>query len=107
MLGRLNGVKHLILGNNDDAATAALAGWASVEHYREMTVNGAHVILCHYPFRTWNQKGKGSVNLHGHSHGLLKPDTREYDVGVNAWDYRPVAFETITASRGRKARARR
>ena len=105
MLARLNGRKHLIIGNNDDAATTAAKGWASVQHYAELAVDGRLVVLCHYPFRTWNKIGKGTIDLHGHSHGKLTPIPRQYDVGVDAQDYRPATLETIVARRKRRAGA--
>lgn len=52
-------------------------------------MEGQLYVLCHYPFRTWNQKSKKSINLHGHSHGKLTPETRQYDVGVDAQDFFP------------------
>lgn len=104
ILSRLNGRKHLIIGNNDPMETIASDGWASTQHYAELSVEGRLLILCHYPFRTWNQMGKRSINLHGHSHGKLKPITRQYDVGVDAWDYRPVTLDAILASRARRRR---
>ncbi|HKG00205.1 MAG TPA: metallophosphoesterase, partial [Xanthobacteraceae bacterium] len=33
LLGRVNGIKHLITGNNDGPDTVTLAGWASVQDY--------------------------------------------------------------------------
>jgi calcineurin-like phosphoesterase family protein len=39
--------------------------------------------------------GKGSINLHGHSHGRLKPLPRQFDVGVDVWDFRPVRLADI------------
>src|SRR4051812_40040194 len=36
LLARLHGTKHLVCGNNDDAATGQAAGWASVQHYAEL-----------------------------------------------------------------------
>jgi len=42
--------------------------------------------------------GNRAINLHGHSHGRLKPQTRQRDVGVDAWDFRPVRLEQILAS---------
>jgi calcineurin-like phosphoesterase family protein len=60
--------------------------------------------LCHYPFRTWRDSGRGAIDLHGHSHGRLSPITRQYDVGVDAWNYRPVTLETIRARRRRPRR---
>ncbi len=46
--------------------------------------------------------GRGVLDLHGHSHGKLKPATRQYDVGVDAWDFRPVTLETIRATRRKR-----
>ncbi|GLQ54856.1 metallophosphoesterase family protein [Devosia nitrariae] len=93
LLTRLNGRKHLIIGNNDPEPTIAAAGWSSVQHYAELTIEGRLFVLCHYPFRTWNKMGNGSINLHGHSHGRLKPMPRQFDVGVDAQGLRPVALE--------------
>jgi calcineurin-like phosphoesterase family protein len=68
----LNGRKHLIIGNNDPTEVLEL-DWASVQHYAETQVEGTRLVLCHYPFRTWNGMAQGTINLHGHSHGRLKP----------------------------------
>jgi calcineurin-like phosphoesterase family protein len=105
LLVRLNGAKHLIIGNNDDEATIRATGWASVQHYAELTIGGRLVVLCHYPFRTWNKIGKGTIDLHGHSHGKLTPIPRQYDVGVDVQDYRPATLETIMARRRRRLKA--
>ena len=43
--------------------------------------------------------GKGAIDLHGHSHGRLKEALRQYDVGVDVFDYRPVTLDTILASK--------
>ncbi|WP_182083969.1 metallophosphoesterase family protein [Aureimonas sp. ME7] len=105
LLVRLNGTKHLIAGNNDDEATRSLAGWASISDYSEIEVDGRRLILCHYAFRTWNGMGRGAIDLHGHSHGRLKPMTRQYDVGVDAFPFRPVALDEILRSRARSRKA--
>ncbi|MFZ0558687.1 MAG: metallophosphoesterase [Methylovirgula sp.] len=107
LLAALNGRKHLIIGNNDSKATIANKAWASVDHYAEIEVDGKLLILCHYPFRTWHNMGKGSIDLHGHSHGKLKEATRQYDVGVDVFDFRPVTLATILASRARGIRKNR
>lgn len=95
LLTALHGRKHLIVGNNDDAGVTGCVGWESVQLYAEVTVDGTKLVLCHYPFRTWRNMGKGWVNLHGHSHGRLKPLPRQFDVGVDAWDFRPVRLEQM------------
>ena len=105
LLSRLNGRKHLIIGNNDPPEIVQAIGWESVQHYAEMTLDGHLLILCHYAFRTWNQMGKKSINLHGHSHGRLTPVARQYDVGVDAQGLQPVSLATILASTRRTPRA--
>ncbi len=106
LLGLLNGRKHLITGNNDGAATLAAKGWESVQSYAELMLDGHAVVMCHYAFRTWKNMGRGWIDLHGHSHGKLKPQTRQYDVGVDAWDYRPVTLETVLDTKRRRAAAK-
>ena len=98
VLERLQGRKHLVKGNNDPAEVVELAGWASVQAYVEVTVEGVALVLCHYAFRTWQGMGRGAWNLHGHSHGRLRPMTRQADVGVDAWDFRPVRLEQVRAA---------
>lgn len=102
ILAGLSGEKHLIVGNNDGPATLAAHGWLSIAHYAEIDVDGQHLVLCHYAFRTWNRMGSGVIDLHGHSHGNLKPATRQYDVGVDAWEFRPVTLKTMRATRRRR-----
>ena len=94
ILPRLNGRKHLTTGNNDPAPELA-HGWVSIAPYAELQLDGVDLVLCHYPFRSWNRMHKGAVNLHGHSHGRLKPLARQYDVGVDVRDYRPVTLPEL------------
>jgi calcineurin-like phosphoesterase family protein len=102
LLGRLGGEKHLVTGNNDPPATTGQQAWTSVQPYAEITVDGFFLVLCHYPFRSWRHMNKGAVNLHGHCHGRMKPQRRQFDVGVDVWDFRPVTMAEIVASRSRR-----
>lgn len=95
LLERLNGTKHLIRGNNDPAETGHAAGWSSVQDYAELMIDGQMLVLCHYPFRSWNGQHRRARNLHGHSHGKLKPLLRQHDVGVDAQDYKPVSLTDL------------
>jgi len=95
LLSGLNGIKHLIRGNNDPDGTAMADGWASVQDYAELELDGRRLVLCHYPFRSWNGQGKGAIDFHGHSHGRLKPMQRQYDVGVDAQGFRPVTLADL------------
>ena len=95
LLERLNGRKHLLRGNNDPAGIERVPGWSSVRDYHELEQEGRRLILCHYPFRSWNGQHRGAINLHGHSHGKLKPLPRQYDVGVDPRGFRPVSLQEI------------
>lgn len=95
LLASLHGTKHLVAGNNDIAATLALPAWHSVQPYAEIVCDGTPLVLCHYAFRTWNGMARGWLNLHGHSHGRLKPQVRQIDVGVDVWDFTPVALADL------------
>ena len=105
LLDSLPGRKHLVTGNNDDETTRTHPAWASVRDYAELVLDDVLCILFHYPLRTWNKIGKGAIDLHGHSHAMLKPLTRQYDVGVDAWAYKPVTLATIRATRRPRATA--
>ena len=101
-LARLRGRKRLVTGNNDPPETAERDGWESVQPYAEITVDGISLVLCHYPFRSWRGMNKGWVNLHGHSHGRMKPLPRQFDVGVDVWEFRPVTLQTMLWRRSRR-----
>jgi calcineurin-like phosphoesterase family protein len=94
----------LIRGNNDGPATVSAPQWASVDAYADIEVDGTRLILCHYPFRTWDGMYKGAYNLHGHSHGQLAGLTRQIDIGVDVWNFRPISLSLIRARRARKSR---
>jgi calcineurin-like phosphoesterase family protein len=105
ILSRLNGRKHLVIGNIDREGIRAL-GWSSVQAYMELSLDGVMVVLCHYPFRTWNGVHRGAINLHGHSHGRLKPLRRQFDVGVDENDFSPVLLEDLLSTRRAPVRER-
>jgi calcineurin-like phosphoesterase family protein len=100
LLARLNGIKHLVRGNNDPDGTAAASGWASVQAYAELELDGRKLVLCHYPFRSWNGQHRGAINLHGHSHGRLKPMPRQFDVGADVHGFAPVTLAQLLGGPG-------
>jgi calcineurin-like phosphoesterase family protein len=103
VLAELKGRKHLVIGNNDPTPEQ-VPGWASVAPYAEVEADGVRLVLCHYPFRTWNGMHRGSLNLHGHSHGRMKPLPRQLDVGVDVHNYRPISLAAaVEAVRGRRS----
>lgn len=107
---RLNGEKHLVLGNHDLKNKSVLRARGFVEKvdYKELKVGEQKIILCHYPFLTWNKSHHGSWDLHGHCHGTLQNPTcpfclkskkertaRRLDVGVDCWNYAPISFDEV------------
>ena len=101
LLATLHGRKHLLTGNNDDEAVRTALGWASAQPYVELEIGNTRVVLCHYPFRSWHGMAKGAVNLHGHSHGRLKPVPCQHDVGVDAQGFAPIAVNEFLERKAR------
>ena len=101
LLARLHGRKHLLTGNNDPLPIQALPAWVSVQPYLEIAADGHALVLCHYALRSWRDMGKGTLNLHGHSHGRLSRQSRQFDVGVDVWDFRPIRVADLLATRRR------
>lgn len=107
LLGRLNGRKHLALGNHDEGLpTDALEdNFVEIVNYKEIRMNRQKMILCHYPIFSWNGMYKGSWMLHGHCHGNINyanENTTRLDVGVDVHNWTPVSFEGIVDILGDK-----
>jgi len=83
LLSRLNGRKALILGNHDDPSVlnveAVRAQLEDVAEYREITDQGRHVVLCHYPILAFRDHYFGWYHLYGHVHASY-----EWNVTENA-----------------------
>ena len=97
LLEKLPGNKFLVEGNHDGSIRAYKNYFKEVYQIKEMRFKTTlapflkedfKVVMCHYPMVTWNQKPRGSVMLHGHSHGKLdeynaqSTDLR-FDVGID------------------------
>ena len=87
---------HLVRGNYDRKSTLNLP-WTSIQHYAEIHAEGKIFIMFHYPLVAWNKSRRGSLCLHGYSHGCLPDVTGSCDVGVDAWDFKPASIEEIFA----------
>ena len=95
---RLNGHKHLIIGNHDEQHDHVLnLPWGSMQHYAKVRENGSRFILSHYPMEEWDGAYKGYFHLHGHCHGSLTVKRpRRMDVGVDAlYKHRGMAFGSL------------
>lgn len=94
-LSRLNGKIHLVWGNHDRNSVRRLPRWASSQYATEISVDGHKITLCHYAMRVWNHCHRGSLMLHGHSHGSLPGTSQSLDVGVDTWRFRPVTLDEV------------
>ena len=108
ILDRINGKKHLIIGNHDAKKLPEAYPWETVSHYKEIKDTGQNIVLMHYPIHSWNKMAHGAIHLHGHCHGTLKSsnlgsdyqwDTNmqkfAIDIGVDCWDFKPVCLDDI------------
>lgn len=90
---------HLILGNHDhhieenneiyteQSSILTHDLFKSVQHTKEINVNGTMIFMSHYSHRVWNKSHKGTIHLYGHSHGTLEnfPHGKSMDVGIDSY----------------------
>lgn len=94
---RLNGEIHVIPGNHDRINQSNAFVFNKVHPgYIDIKVsNHEPVTLSHFCMRVWHKSHFNSWHLYGHSHGMLEPVGKSWDVGVDANDYRPVHLDEI------------
>ena len=108
---RLNGRKFLILGNHDMKyyRQGFLGMFEYVSQQMTIRVGGQTIILNHNPFLAYGGSYRDVWQLFGHVHSGPNSNTgldyprlqylfpRQYDVGVDNNDFRPVSFCEIKA----------
>ena len=93
IIRQLNGSHVFLRGSHD-----AWMGGAGHEIW-EKTIDGQHIVVCHYCMRTWGRSHYGSWQLYAHSHGKLIPPTPvQIDIGVDTHDYYPYSFDEVKKS---------
>lgn len=109
-LEQLNGQVYVMRGNHDDRWIKKFqVNQYIVPHrqgrgyvrkapvYKEMKFDGNRIVMFHYRVEDWQDMYKGSVMLHGHSHGSLPPVKDTLDVCVDDNDYKPYTLEQAIA----------
>ena len=113
-LNRLNGRKHLILGNHDYSwlkrnsageivATPATAFFESISLMKVINAHNRVITLCHYPMMTWQGASHGGLMIFGHIHNntnaaywpLIKASPQMLNAGVDVNDFQPVTLEEM------------
>jgi calcineurin-like phosphoesterase family protein len=102
---QLNGAINLVKGNHDDPKGNGVAtlipqafGWIKERH--RINVKKPYkisIVLDHYAGRVWSGSHRGSIQLHGHSHGKLYEDPMllQFDVGVDCWNFYPISLKQV------------
>ena len=89
---RLNGTKHLILGNHDHEK---LSTYLSVFKTVQSCARLGNLLLTHYPVHE-SSLGFGIIgNVHGHTHARCLRDPRYFNASVEATNYTPVTIEDV------------
>lgn len=78
---RLNGHKHLVLGNHDKLSDEDKECFVTIEKMMHITdyvgEQKYEICLCHYPIAEYNGYYKGHYHIYGHIHGN-RNDTYEF-----------------------------
>ena len=97
---RLNGHKHLIMGNHDRRNLMDRLGWESIQDVKLVRDGQQDLWLSHYKHSVWPKSHRGCLHLFGHSHGTSPNTSKSMDVGVDPCGYRPVNLEYILETMG-------
>lgn len=91
-------ILYICLGNHDDPFENIIRqayeevfkrkSGPFVKHYftlrqKDYDLPFPALILFHYPMESWNNSYRGSVHLHGHTHGNSSYRKNRYDVGLD------------------------
>jgi calcineurin-like phosphoesterase family protein len=119
ILPQLNGVHYLVSGNHDKVHPVQKKHEDAVVRYRQYGFAGVYnelrnfhgFLVSHMPYlgqeegkhgtkySEYRPVDKGSFLLCGHVHQQWKTKDRMFNVGIDVWDYRPVALDTLISMR--------
>jgi len=84
IIAKLNGIKHLIVGNHDEdiiriiGLNKFLEYFETVKWLDKIDDNGREVFLSHYPTMDWWNSQYGSYHVYGHIHNKKLPEITSY-----------------------------
>lgn len=103
VLAKMNGTKHLIFGNHDEFKWQRYLdiGFTTVHSALWLVDGGLDIVLAHDP-SVYCTLDKDAILLCGHIHTLFKSmkENRVVNVGVDAWDFRPITIQDVRKELG-------
>ncbi|MFV0439805.1 MAG: hydrolase [Lachnospirales bacterium] len=104
-LRKLNGKKHLIIGNHDKEVLINKKACDCLDTIEKMyhIKDGNHdIVLCHFPIADWNGRHKGSYHIYGHIHNMKNEVSdfmnklgNAYNAGCMINNYIPVTLNEL------------
>ena len=105
-LKKLNGKKHLIVGNHDSKLLknpACKKYFVEIVDMKMVNDNGVQIFCCHYPIVEWNGYYKNVLHFYGHVHNTFHNETTKYardmknayNVGVDIIGFAPKTLDEI------------
>lgn len=108
---KLNGHKHLIVGNHDHQILDSIRKsklFESINFIDLIMDNGRKVCVCHYPLMDWMEFNRNGILVYGHIHNksakngysykLMKEyykDLPAYNCGVDVCDFEPKTLDEL------------
>ena len=105
-LNRLNGKKHLIVGNHDGQILrdpVCRKCFVEIKDMLNIKDGNKNLFLCHYPMAEWPGYFRETIHLYGHIHNNTTNDTYKimynlknaYNVGADILDFTPRALQDV------------
>lgn len=107
-LKKLNGRKHLIIGNHDNKLLKnpnCKKYFVEIVDMKMVDDNGTQIVLCHYPLVEWNGYYRNVLHFYGHVHNTYHNETTRYardmknayNVGVDIIGFAPCTLNEIVS----------
>ena len=105
-LDRLNGRKHLIIGNHDRKPLDSpefRRRFVEIKDVKTLVCGGKRIVLFHYPMAEWDGMYRGSIHFFGHIHNnngestwkIMSGIQGAYNVGADVIGFTPRTLEEI------------
>lgn len=97
-MNKLNGYKHVIMGNHDPAniRNNKIPNVFFHDLIHTVKEGGDKVVLCHYPIHEWPNYYRGAYHFYGHVHGTrLSHDDKAFEVCADVIGFFPRTFKEI------------